>query len=301
MHGFAIATIVVALRLWFNAARIRYLANNRLSWAAAFRISVTWDFASAVTPSTIGGGPVASLAMTRENLKLGEASAIILYCIMLEQILLLLIIPLTILASFYVDVVPESTGWVGEGVMILIYLALLLYAFLLSYSVLVKPSFLKKAVRFIFSLPFLNRFKTSMEVEAENLEGYAEQLGSKPIKFLLNAFLLSALSFFAKVWIITIVVLSMLPADVFLSFMRSIAMTLAGMFIPTPGGSGGQETLFYLFQGPLMERPGFSGLAVFMWRLISFYIVIAIGMMVMSWYMNDPKMKDTDLEKNDQQ
>lgn len=291
MHGFAIATIVMVLRLWFNAARIRLLSNNRLNWAAAWRTSVTWDFASAVTPSTIGGGPVASLAMTREQLTFGEATAIVLYCIMLEQILLLIIIPLTMIVAIFVDVVPPTAGLLGEGVMLAIYIALLLYAFLLSYSVLIRPSFLKNAVSFIFSLPFLNKYKSAMEAEAENLETYAIKLREKPRSFLLKAFLLSTLYWLAKVWIIAIVVLSMLPADVFITFIRSVAMTLAGMFIPTPGGSGGQEGLFYLFMDPLMTRAGFTALAVFMWRLISFYIVIAVGMMVMSWYMKQSLSK----------
>ncbi len=285
MHGFTIAALVMVLRLWFNAARIRLLSNNRLSWAAAWRVSVTWDFASSVTPSTIGGGPVASIAMTRENLNFGEASAIVLYCIMLEQIFLLIVIPFIMIVAIFVSVVPDTAGLLGEGVMLAIYIALLLYAFILSYSVLIRPSFLKNAVSFIFSLPFLRKYKSSMEAEAENLETYAIKLREKPRKFIVKAFLWSTLYWLTKISIIAIVVLSMLPADPFITFIRSAAMTLAGMFIPTPGGSGGQEGLFYLFMDPLMGRPGFTALAVFMWRLISFYIVIAVGMMVMSWYM----------------
>lgn len=64
-------------------------------------------------------------------------------------------------------------------------------------------------------------------------------------------------------------------------------MMLASLFMPTPGGSGGLEGLFVIFQGPLFENKGFIGIAVFMWRVISFYITIGLGMWVLSWYLKN--------------
>ncbi|MAB67094.1 MAG: TIGR00374 family protein, partial [Bacteroidetes bacterium] len=78
--------------------------------------------------------------------------------------------------------------------------------------------------------------------------------------------------------------------------LRSLSMNLAFLVVPTPGGSGGVEGLFVLFQGPLIERKSFIGLAVFLWRIISYYISIALGMMAATWYINrsvvESKIKD---------
>ena len=63
-------------------------------------------------------------------------------------------------------------------------------------------------------------------------------------------------------------------------------MNLAFLVVPTPGGSGGVEGLFGLFQGPLISREGFIGLAVFLWRIISYYISIGLGIMATTWYVN---------------
>jgi hypothetical protein len=63
-------------------------------------------------------------------------------------------------------------------------------------------------------------------------------------------------------------------------------MNLAFLIMPTPGGSGGVEGLFAIFQGPLMDRKAFIGLAVFAWRVISYYISIGLGMMATTWYIN---------------
>src|SRR5699024_8643423 len=92
----------------------------------------------------------------------------------------------------------------------------------------------------------------------------------------------------------TIVVLSLLPVDIILSFFRSLAMNLAFLIMPTPGGSGGVEGLFAVFQGPLIARTAFIGLAVFAWRIISYYISIGLGMLATTWYINRWIVERTD-------
>ncbi|HKJ30182.1 MAG TPA: lysylphosphatidylglycerol synthase transmembrane domain-containing protein [Balneolales bacterium] len=286
LPGLLIALVVSVMRVWFSAAKIRYLANKEVSWLAAFRIVLVWDFTSAITPSSIGGAPMATYAMSKENLALGKSTAIILYAMLLDMFWFALVIPILIVSGFYFAVIPANIGWVGEGVMFVIYFALLTYASLLTYAVLVNPTILKKIIKIIFRLPFLRRFRSRMEKEAEILEETSHELKDKPMSFLFKAFILSSMSWLCRIWLPTIVVLSFLPADVVLSFFRSMAMNLAGLFMPTPGGSGGMEGLFALFQGPLMSKKGFIGISVFMWRLISYYISIGLGMMATTWYLN---------------
>src|SRR5690554_4356885 len=79
LPGIVLAVAVILLKVYFTAAKIRYLADKAIGKMASIRIALIWDFASAVTPSTVGGAPVATYAMTREGIKLGKSSAIILY------------------------------------------------------------------------------------------------------------------------------------------------------------------------------------------------------------------------------
>ncbi|MEX0680241.1 MAG: lysylphosphatidylglycerol synthase transmembrane domain-containing protein [Balneolales bacterium] len=297
--GLFIALFVVGLRIWFLGAKIRYLSENRLDWAASLRVVFCWEFTSSVTPTTIGGGPVATYVMTRENLSLGQSGAIVIYGIMLDQLVLVFIIPILFTAGIYFNVVPDNVGWVGEVTMILIYLMLLTYAIFLTYGVFRNPAILKKTVNFVYNLPLLRRYRGKIVRESVNLEAYSHELRKKPVSFFYKAFTLSALAWLAKVWLPTIVLLSFVPGDVLLSFLRSLAMAMAGMFMPTPGGSGGLEGLYALFQGPLMERREFLGIAVFMWRLISFYLVVGVGMMVLSWYFNVRAIKTISDNKKD--
>ncbi len=296
LPGLFIAVVVSFLRIWFSAAKIRFLAENQMSWLACFRVVLAWDFTSAVSPSTIGGAPMATYAMSKEGLQLGSSTAIVLYGVLLDQIWFAIAIPILLIAGIFYEVVPPEIGLIGEASMVLLYIGLLSYAGVLAYGVLVNPAAIKKIVLFIFRLPILRRYRDRIEEEVENLEEYAHQLRKKPLSFLLKAFMLSTMSWICRIALATIVILSLLPAPEILSFLRSLAMNLAFLVVPTPGGSGGVEGLFVLFQGPLIARSSFIGLAVFLWRIISYYISIALGMMATTWYINrsviDIKNKD---------
>ncbi|MCH8495966.1 MAG: flippase-like domain-containing protein [Balneolales bacterium] len=285
LPGLIIALVVTILRIWFQAAKYRILSDNMLSWPAAFRVILTWDFASAITPSTIGGGPVAAYAMTRENIPLGKSGGIMLSGVLLDQLFYVMIIPILITLGFYYDVIPPNVGWVGTSAMFLIYTILLVYAFVLAYGLLVNPKSLKRIVRIVFMIPFLRGMRRKIIVESDNLVEFSEALRRKPRGFLTKAFILSTLGWLAKISLPSIVVLSFLPADVLLTFLRSFSMTFAGLLVPTPGGSGGAEALFLLFQGPLFERVIFIGISIFMWRLYTYYLSIGLGVFVMTWYM----------------
>ncbi len=286
MPGLIIALVISILRVWFSAAKFRYLSEKQLSWAASFRIVLVWDFTSAVSPTTVGGAPMALYAMGKESVSLGKATAITLYGVLLDQIWFALAIPVLLISGIYFDVVPRNAGWVGESLMILIYIALLVYSSLLAYSVLINPKILRVAVKKIFSLPILKKYKSKVESQSEELEETANELRKKPFSFILYAFFLSSLSWMSRIAIPVSIILSFGQSDVILSFLRSFALHLAGLFVPTPGGAGGFEGLFALFMGTIMPRKGFIALAIFMWRFIGYYVSVGLGAWGAMWYIN---------------
>ena len=294
MPGLVIAVIVSLLRVWFVAAKIRFLAEGQLNWMQSFRVVLTWDFTSSVTPSTIGGAPMATYAMTKEGLNAGQSTAIILYGVLLDQLWFAIAVPILLISGLYYEVVPANIGMVGDISMLLLYAGLLTYASLLAYSVLKNPAVLKKVVNGVFRLPLLRRWRETVKEEAEHLEEYSHELRKKPTSFLLKAFFLSTMAWLCRIALPTIVILSLLPAHEILSILRSLAMNLAFLIMPTPGGSGGVEGLFAIFQGPLIDRKAFIGLAVFLWRVISYYISIGLGMMATTWYINQSMVQKMD-------
>lgn len=291
LPGLVLAILVTLLKIYFSAEKIRFLADKSINRMASIRIALTWDFASAVTPSTIGGAPVATFAMTREGIKFGKSSAIILYGVLLDQFWYALAIPILLISGIYFEVIPDEIGLVGNITMFLIYAGLLMYGALLTYGLLINPASLKKILNSIFSWHYLSKYSEKVNTEAINLENYSIQLRNKPISFVLKAFFLSTMSWSCKIALPVIVVLSLLPGDEILLVLRSLSMNLAFLVIPTPGGSGGVEGLFAIFLGPLIERTAFIGLAVFVWRIITYYISIGLGIIAMFWYVNQTVIK----------
>jgi len=293
--GLFIALVVSFLRVWAAAARIRFLSGTPLSWRASFRIILAWDFTSSVTPSTIGGAPMATYAMTREKLSLGQSTAIVLFTILLDQILYAIVIPFMLLSSMYYEIIPANVGMVGEWALVVIYCGLLIYAGLLTYAVLINPRALGTIVRVISNLSLLKNYKSPLRKNADELIRCATELRGKPFIFIFKAFLLTAGNWLARNLLPTIVILSLLPAPEILSFLRSIAMNFAFFAMPTPGGSGGVEGLFTLFQAPLIEREVFIGIALFVWRFISYYISIGLGIIAVYYYLRRPVKKGLNL------
>lgn len=228
---------------------------------------------------------MAMYAMGKEGLNLGQTTAITMFGVLLDQLWFVLVIPVLVVSSFYFDVIPESVGNTGDIIMFLVYGFLLLYATLLTYGTVINPSSVKKIIENIVKWSFFKRFQHKAAHFANELQQHSEILRNKPIGFLGIAFLLSSLSWLARVAVPVAVILSFGPSDVFLSILRSLALHLAGLFIPTPGGSGGLEGLFALFMGSIMPRVGFIALALFMWRLIGYYLTVGFGAWSTLWYL----------------
>lgn len=286
MPGLVIALAVTFLRVWLVATKIQFLSEGDLNWSAALRIALTWDFASAVTPSTIGGAPVATYAMTREGMQLGKSTALVLYGVLLDQFWYAMAVPILLVTGIWYEVIPPEIGFVGAATMVLIYTGLLLYGGLLAYGLLVRPSAIGNLIRWVFRLPVLRKYQETMMEEASHLEEYSGELKKKSYSFIGKAFFLSTMAWLCRIAAPVIVILSLLPGPEILLILRSLAMNLASLVIPTPGGSGGVEGLFALFLGPLIEREAFIGLALFLWRVIAYYISIGLGIVATTWYVN---------------
>lgn len=296
LPGLFIAIAVTFLKVYFSAGKIRYLSDKELGWFASIRLALTWDFASAITPSTIGGAPAATYAMTREGIKLGKSSAIVLYGVLLDQIWYAIAVPILLLAGFYYAVLPPEIGFVGNLTMVLIYTGLLMYGGFLTYGLILNPKALKRIIRKIFSWSYLQKYAEKMNSEAESLEEHSVHIRGKSMAFFAKAFFFSTMSWLCRVALPVIVILSLLPGHEIMMVLRSLAMNLAFLIIPTPGGSGGVEGLFVVFLGPLIERTSFIGLAVFAWRIITYYVSIGLGIIATLWYVNHKvvEIKDSD-------
>lgn len=275
--GAAIACSV--LQVLLGGWRLHLLAAGRLARGAAMRVQLAYHFFANVTPSTVGGGPPTAYYMARDlkQVSLGEASALLLFSMLLDQLWVIVLIPLLLAASFFFPVFPTGLGDIGAWTIAICFALMLAWAVLFAYTMLVRPDLLERLAGQIFRLPLLRRFRDRVMQEMHRLRRHARLLRLQPPLFYVRGFALTVAFWLSRYLIVVFVVWSVYPTlDVALASLRSAAMTLGSLVLPTPGGAGGAEGLYALFVGPLMPQ-ALVAPTLLTWRLLGYYLFLPTG------------------------
>ena len=270
---------MVGLRILLGGSRLRYISQGTVTLLGGIRGAVAWDFMSAVTPSAVGGAPLAAYFVAKDNdIPVGEATAILLFSMLMDQIWFAFSIPLVLFATIYIDVFPPALGAVGAGTITAFFIGMMGWAVFFAYATLIRPEILERVATWIVRLKWLKRFEGRVRRELVQLRRQAAVLRGQPPRFFVFGFLWSAGVWLSRYATLLFVVLSVYPAlDAFTFFVRTGAMVLTSMAVPTPGGSGGIEGLYLLFLAPLISKKWLVGPTIITWRLMEYHLFIAVG------------------------
>lgn len=283
------AAVVMALsRIGFGGLRLSYVSQGRLDLASGTRGQLAWYFFANVTPTVIGGAPVATFYVARDgDIPVGESAALMFFCMLLNWFWFLTAIPLLAGAGFSVDLLPEAAGAWGFWTLLACFGALFLWGLAFTYFMLVRPRHLVELVDWCLRCPPLHRFRDRVMREVRSYFRRAKRLGTQSPSFYGWGFLLTALIWIARYAVVVFIVQSMHAADTLLLFLRSAATMLVGLLMVTPGGSGGLEGLYALFIGPLMPETLMAP-TLFVWRLLDYYLFIALGAYLFLYQIQSP-------------
>ncbi|MFW5955369.1 MAG: lysylphosphatidylglycerol synthase transmembrane domain-containing protein [Rhodothermales bacterium] len=278
---FLLAALAVVLRVFFGGLRFNYISRGKLSLGAGTRGQLAWDFFSSVTPSAIGGGPLAIIYITRNGrVRAGDATAWTLFSMVLDQFWYVLIVPVVVVASFFIPVIPEALGSIGFGLFMLYMVGLMLWVVLFTYATIFRPSLLNSITDFVFRVRFLRRFRQSVAREMAQMQRRAFVLRSQPLRFYVVGLLLTVASWSMRYLLILFVVWGVYgPVDKVLVLLRGTALTLVSLVMPTPGGAGGIEGFYLLFFESLMPAAAVAP-TLLAWRLLGYYLFVAIGIFI---------------------
>jgi len=288
--------LAMAVRQFFITLRLKLVAEGRLDWKQCFDVGVLWEFSSAATPSTVGGTAVALYFLSKEGLSAGRSTTYVLFTILLDGIFFLTFIPLIwfLLGSNFLS--PDisftetlfegnaseptsSTGWVYFfvlGTVLTVGSALVT-----AYGLLVNPKLIGWFIRSFFKLPYVNRWRELGEKTASDLV-----IASKGIRNKSASYWLSNLGVTYVIWImrlamvnITLLAVMSLGSQLFI-LGRSLILYLVMLLSPTPGAGGVAEgTFIWLLQDFIPEGSG--AVLALLWRFISFYIFLPIGLLLL--------------------
>ena len=103
----------------------------------------------------------------------------------------------------------------------------------------------------------------------------------------INVFGATILSWFSRYLIVNALFWGFVPdASGLLVFSRQFIVWVVLMVSPTPGGSGLSEWLFTEYYGDLIGSASMALILALSWRLISYYIYLIIGSMLLPSYFS---------------
>lgn len=283
-----VALLMMAIRDLAYMYRIRVLTDKQISWRNSFDVIMLWEFASAITPSVVGGTGVALYILNKEGLCAGKSTAIVLITAFFDELFYIITVPLVIVFIgtqylFPVELQKEIFGLIfsAKGIFIIGYCFTLLLALIIIYGVFISPKTLKKLLVNIFKVKFLRRWQNKIEQVGDDIILTSKQLKGKSFLFWLKAFFATILSWTARFWVVNFILLAFTSVDDhLLIYGRQLVMWVIMLISPTPGGSGIAE---FAFEGFLADFTplGLAGLMAVLWRLFSYYPYLFMGVIVL--------------------
>ncbi|BDD04156.1 lysylphosphatidylglycerol synthase transmembrane domain-containing protein [Aureibacter tunicatorum] len=261
--------------------RIRTLTEQKLTWVRSIYVIILWEFASAVTPSVVGGTAVAIFILLKEKIKLGSATAYVMLTSILDNAFFIIFAPLVLLYTG-LDVFPvvklisintslQSLFWVSYGL-------IALYCFIFSYALFIKPRGFKWVLLKVTSWRPFRRWRKGAYEYGNDILGASANLRGKPASYWMKIIVSTVFVWSARYLMLNCLISSFVDvdfADQMRIFASQIVMWIIMLISPTPGSSGTAEFFFNEFFNQYLGNLTFVTSIV--WRMLSYYPYLILG------------------------
>ncbi len=255
--------------------------RRKLSFLKAFKTTMVGLLFNNLTPFQSGGQPMQLYYLTRESFMVGEASSILLMKFIVYQVSLIVYstILLFVRYRFFYERSGKLAALIGVGflVNIAVVVGLILVGFL--------PRFTTRLVNGIIvllsKLHIIKHKEKSLQGAKQQITGFHDGFKQllKQKKVLFQAVVVSCAQLTAFFFIPFCICMALgVQVGSILSMVAASAFVLMiSSFVPLPGASGGAEGSFYLLFGIFIINPSLIAVALILWRLITYYLPILIG------------------------
>lgn len=269
--------------------RIRVMSGNELSWRRAFDVIMLWEFASSVTPSAIGGAPIAIFIVNKEGINVGRSTTIVLITSLLDEIFFITMVPLLYFLMPNKTMFPFAEGDftlfnLHAGVKLVFissYSLILFYCALVTYGIFISPKGFKKIIVAFFRLPVLKKWESFAVKTGDEIILASGELKRESFTFWAKSVIATYFSWTARYMVVNCLILAFAAGgDQFLIYARQLVMWIIMLISPTPGSSGVAEYAFSIYLKEFIPA-GLNSTLAFLWRLISYYPYLIMGAIVL--------------------
>ncbi len=301
-----LAILMMVVRDLGYMYRLRVLTDGQISWRKSFDVIMLWEFSSAITPSIIGGSAIALYIVNKEGVSMGRTTAIVLITAFLDELFYIIMVPLIILMvgtqnlfTTEGEYVFLNTKFGTQGIFILGYIFILTLTLIIIYGVFLNPRGFKMILLTIFRLPILRKWRLKANETGNEIIITSRELKGKPFSFWVRAFGGTFFSWTGRFLVVNFLIMAFASGgDQLLIFARQLIMWVILLISPTPGGSGVAEFVFTGFLGEFIPT-GLSAAIGLMWRLISYYPYLFIGVIILPTWLKRVYAKKDNLLKSE--
>lgn len=285
----SLALLCYVFRHIFYAWRLKVLSNNDFGWWKSIELIFIWEFASSVSPTSLGGSAVALFLLAQEKISTAKTVAIVLYSVVVDTLFFILSMPILYFilgANVIRPGMTDLSNLDGFGLtFILVLILMTIYGLLLFYGLFIDPKMIQTFFIWLSNRKVLKRFHNSLRSTADDIIVSSKEMAKQSWSFHLKSILSTAGAWIFRFLAINCIIIALVPQtslDMWtqlLLYGRGEVMYAVTAFSPTPGGSGIAEIVFGGFYSDYISS-GISFLAAIFWRLITYYPYLIIGVVL---------------------
>ncbi len=271
--------------------RIHHLTQKELNIKGSIYTILLWEFASAVTPSVVGGTVVAVFILAKEGIKLGKALAYVMLTAILDNAFFLIAAPFALLLTdentfnalgnrelFGFNIRVDIIFYVSYGL-------IASYTLVMAYGLLINPRGFKWLLFKLTSIGFLRRWRLNAYEQSQEMYLASNQINGLGFRYWLKAIFSTILIWSARYFMLNCLITSFGQgiglAEQFDIFAKQIILWIVQLISVTPGAAGLAEAFFKTF----FEGSGYGHDALWtplavLWRIFTYYTYLVIGVIV---------------------
>lgn len=267
--------------------RIRYLTNKELSWLSSIYVIILWEFASALTPSVVGGTAVVAFVISKEKIPFGKSLAYVMLTAVLDN--LFFVVASLCVILFQIDAFPsiqlDMVGVEGElpvqNIFIISVGLIAFYTLFMIFGIFGKPQFVKWLFIKITNNRLLKRFQQAAIKSGDDIILASKELKGMSFSYWVRAILSTIFIWSARYLIVNFLIAAFTSdvsfADHIIIFARHLIMWIVMLLSPTPGGAGIAEGAFPTFFSDYAGGFSTAVTVALTWRLLTYYLYLILG------------------------
>jgi uncharacterized protein (TIRG00374 family) len=278
-----LAVLVILFRDAGYVYRIREVTDRHLSWGRAIYVIILWEFASAVTPSVVGGTAVAIFILNKEGIKLGRAIAYVMVTAILDNLFFVIGAPIILFfakGNIFAEskVLETQLQNSMEAIFWISYALYATYSLVMAAALFYRPRVFKWVLIKIFSIKWLRKWKHDADGYGNQIIEASKELAGKSFRYWVPIVIATIFIWSSRYLMLNALISAFVPLEInehIIVFARQVIMWIVMMISPTPGSSGTAEFFFAQFFTQFLTK--YTFVTSILWRLLSYYPYLILG------------------------